>query len=127
MRNSNQTKPGSGAWGGLQLVLILALGLVAACQQQDKPLDSGLAGYDPHLIENQQKVCADRGGRFGQGLSGAFVCYETTKDANKNCSKSTDCQGYCLARSSSCTPVVPLLGCHEVLNSTGARSTLCLE
>ncbi|MGR3290123.1 MAG: hypothetical protein ACU0C9_02845, partial [Paracoccaceae bacterium] len=88
----------------------------------------GLAGFDPYLIENPTHACLDRGGRFGAGRQiNTFVCYQDTKDANKSCAVSTDCQGLCLARSRTCSPVIPLLGCHEVLGRLGVRSTLCIE
>ena len=102
--------------------------LLSACQHEAEPPDSGLAGFDPHLIENQTQACLDAGGRFGLGgSSAAFVCVHDTKDANQRCTASTDCEGLCLARSGTCAPVVPLFGCHEVLGKLGVRSTLCIE
>jgi len=114
--------------GMKKLCLIVVLVALTACQQEPSINDGGLAGFDTSRGENQKQACLDRGGRYAQGgLSGTFVCYEDTKDANKACTKSTQCEGYCLARSNTCTPIVPLIGCHEVLNSVGARSTVCLE
>lgn len=111
-----------------QLFLIVTMVVLAACQQEEPLPETGLAGYDPHLIENQSAACEKRGGRFAQGgLSGNFVCYETTKDANNRCSNATDCEGLCLARSRTCTPVKPLYGCHDVLTIAGTVSTLCIE
>lgn len=110
----------------IALTLMVAL---AACQHtKDEPADTGLAGYDPHMIENQQQDCAARGGRFGQGgLSGSFVCYEDTEEGSKSCSSSNDCTGFCLARSKTCAPIKPLFGCNDVLGSSGAASTICLD
>jgi len=109
-------------------LMILAAVTLAACQQEDKLPDSGLAGYDPNLVEIRRDDCIKRGGRFGQGgLSGAFVCVETPRDANKSCSKSTDCSGECLARSHTCSPIKPLFGCNEILTSTGGRVSLCVD
>lgn len=107
------------------LVFGLILGL-AACQQKDAPLASGLDGYDPHAVEIQRNECAESGGRFGQGgLTGTFVCYEDTADANKSCSVGSDCDGECLARSRTCAPVKPLVGCNDVLTNAGRLTTVC--
>ncbi len=111
--------------------LIGLLIVLAACQHDRDPqigTDTGLTGYDPHLIENQTQACLDKGGRFAQGgSSGSFVCYENTNDANKRCTSGTECQGLCLARSGTCSPITPMFGCHEILGSLGARSTLCID
>ena len=110
---------------------LISIGLflvLAACQHEVEPPDFGLAGFDPHMIENQTEACVQRGGRFGQGATeGTFVCYENTADANKQCTASSDCDGLCLARSGTCSPITPFFGCHEVLGRLGARSTLCIE
>lgn len=112
-------------WRALIICLIFVL---AACQEKDQQLDSGLEGYDPHLIENQREACTKNGGRFGPGgLSGTFVCFETPKDANKPCSVASDCDGACLARSRSCSPIKPLLGCNDVLTNAGFVTTVCLN
>ena len=109
-------------------IAISVLLVLAACQHVLEPPDTGLAGFDPNLIENQAQACVASGGRFGAGGSnGASVCYYDTKDANQFCSASTDCEGLCLARSGTCSPVKPLFGCNEVLGRLGAPSTLCLN
>ena len=101
---------------------------LVACDPATKAPDTGLAGFDPNLVENQRVACEKSGGRFGKGgLSGVFVCYQETGEANKSCSSANDCTGYCLARSRTCAPVTPMFGCQEVLGGFGASSTLCLE
>lgn len=116
-----------GALAKLKMLFLLALFVgLAACQQENDPPDLGLEGFDPHMVENERAACTARGGRFGKGgLSGGFFCFETPKDANKHCTKASDCEGECLARSLSCSPVIPLVGCNEVLTITGSKSTLC--
>ena len=107
---------------------IVALLVLTACQQEAVLPDTGLAGYDPHAVETRRADCEKRGGRFGTGgLSGGLVCFETPRDANKSCSKSTDCEGECLSRSRTCSPIKPLYGCQDVLTSTGKTTKLCLE
>jgi len=107
-------------------VLVIGLGL-AACKPEQPPLDSGLAGYDPHMAETQRAACDAKGGRYGPGGKSGLVCYLTTRDGNQSCSKATDCEGLCLAPSRSCAPVQPLLGCNEILDEQGTRSTICID
>lgn len=106
------------------LVLLTA----AACQPGREPPETGLPGFDPNLIAREKATCEESGGRWGQGgAEGAFVCFETTPDAGQSCAAATDCSGLCLARSRSCSPIKPLFGCNEVLDSTGRTATLCVE
>jgi hypothetical protein len=113
----------------MKILLPLAgLLFLAACQHAQKTPDLGLVGFDPNLIENQRQACTAAGGQFGKGgASDVYICYQRTKDANQSCSAGTDCQGLCLARSQSCAPVTPLLGCQDILTDSGTRATLCLD
>jgi hypothetical protein len=73
-------------------------------------------------------ACTERGGRpvlFGGGP--AIVCAMPARDAGQRCSTGRDCQGLCLARSRTCAPVVPLLGCHDVLTDNGTPARQCIE
>ena len=111
-----------------RLAIFAVLLVLAGCQQDEPNPDTGLAGYDPNNLQIQRDACIDRGGRFGKGgLSGSFVCYENTRDANQTCSKGSDCEGFCLARSRSCAPVKPFFGCNDVLTNSGAQSTVCIK
>jgi hypothetical protein len=75
-----------------------------------------------------QLLCEASDGIWGQaGESGAFTCQKRTKDSGKACTKKTDCQGECLARSNTCAPVSPLFGCNEVLDKEGRMVTLCID
>ena len=56
-----------------------------------------------------------------------MTCIRTTRDAGKSCDSKTDCEGECLARSRTCSPIKPLFGCNPVLMDTGAEVTLCIE
>ena len=115
-----------GIWrfAGAALLLILA-----ACQaEEDGPPDDGLANYDPHLFETQQASCEARDGTFAQGgITGGYQCFTTPRDAGKSCSKASDCSTQCLARSRTCAPIQPLFGCHDILTSSGAPVTLCID
>jgi hypothetical protein len=55
------------------------------------------------------------------------TCVFTTRDGGKQCNRESQCEGVCLARSGTCSPVKPLLGCNEILQDNGARVTLCIE
>ncbi len=75
-----------------------------------------------------QLVCEKKGGkwsRIGQGEKRA--CIHLTKDSAKRCERESQCDGVCLARSGTCSPVKPLYGCNEILQDNGARVTLCLD
>lgn len=73
-----------------------------------------------------QKACEKKGGTYSR-LGGAFLCVRTTRDGGKACRTGRDCQGECLARSMTCAPLAPLLGCNEVVQDNGVRTTLCIE
>ncbi|MBE2275295.1 MAG: hypothetical protein IAE87_03255 [Rhodobacteraceae bacterium] len=75
-----------------------------------------------------QLGCGKRGGRWIEiGKSGAFACVTPVKDAMKECTRGTQCEGDCLARSGSCAPYRPLFGCNEILDDSGRRMTQCLN
>ncbi|MEM6635347.1 MAG: hypothetical protein AAF667_05585 [Pseudomonadota bacterium] len=80
------------------------------------------------LVAQQQEACEDQGGRFAGGpREGTQVCYLPNADANEPCSNATDCDGLCLARSRSCSPVTPIFGCVEILLAGGLPVTQCFE
>lgn len=80
----------------------------------------------PPKSENQI-ACEKKKGTWSSTGGKAHVCIFRTKDAGKNCTKGTQCEGDCLARSGTCSPIRPLLGCNEILQDNGARVTLCID
>lgn len=79
-------------------------------------------------LSPQQVLCEKSGGQWAAaGDSGASLCVRRTKDAGKRCSRKTDCQGQCLARSESCSPIDPMIGCNDVFEKDGRMVTLCLN
>lgn len=75
-----------------------------------------------------QIACEKKGGRFAKaGNSTTFVCVRETRDGGKACRRETDCEGLCLARSRSCSPITPVLGCQEILTQDGLRVTQCVN
>ena len=75
-----------------------------------------------------QIACEKRGGSYvGAGTSGLMTCQTPTRDGGKQCRAAGDCDGICLARSRTCAPVKPLMGCNEILQNDGSRAELCIE
>lgn len=82
----------------------------------------------PVLKSPEQIQCERRGGTWARaGKSEARTCVKQTRDGGKQCTKGTQCEGLCLARSRSCAPVTPLFGCNEILEDDGRRVTLCID
>jgi hypothetical protein len=80
------------------------------------------------LKSPSQIACEKTGGRFAKaGNSTNFVCARETRVGGKSRRRETDCQGLCLARSRSCSPITPVLGCQESLTQDGLRVTECVE
>ncbi|MDV7272249.1 hypothetical protein RYZ20_15245 [Thioclava sp. A2] len=106
--------------------ILIALALFLAACQPDAPKPKTLEPVGEARLELERVACKENGGRWVMGGFRA-VCERTPKDANKSCSKESDCEGVCLARSRTCAPVVPLLGCNEVLTDYGMVATLCVD
>lgn len=109
------------------LTVVLMVTALASCDE-DGGSEPARDSAFPDLLGEQRITCERRGGRWAPAASQtSFVCYLTLPDANKTCSTGRDCQGLCLARSHSCTPVKPFYGCHEVLSNSGLPQTVCIE
>jgi len=79
------------------------------------------------LKSPSQIACEKTGGRFAKaGNSTTFVCARETCVGGKSCRRETDCEGLCLARSRSCSPITPVLGCQESPTQDGLRVTECV-
>jgi hypothetical protein len=75
-----------------------------------------------------QLACEKKGRRWIRvGQTAVSTCVKLTDQGDKRCTRKSQCEGECLARSGTCSPVEPLLGCNEVLQDNGARVTLCVE
>ena len=83
----------------------------------------------PEAVKSPSQIaCEKTGGRFAKaGNSTPFVCARETRVGGKSRRRETDCQGLCLARSRSCSPITPVLGCQESLTQDGLRVTECVE
>jgi hypothetical protein len=108
----------------LGLLLVLAL---AGCREEPAPDPGGLPPL-PDYLADATRDCTRAGGRMVDGgFAGAKLCQRETRDSGRQCTKAGDCEGECLARSGTCAPVVPLLGCHEILMMNGVRATQCRD
>ena len=80
------------------------------------------------LKSPEQLQCEKKGGTWARaGKSEARTCVRQTRDGGKQCTRGTQCEGLCLARSRSCAPLAPLFGCNEILEDDGRRVTLCID
>lgn len=108
-----------------RLVAALVLGLaLAGCREQAPKAEPLL----PDLLQEATRDCTRTGGRMVKaGITGAMTCLRDTRDSGKQCRKAGDCEGDCLARSGTCSPVIPLFGCHEILLNEGQKARLCRD
>ena len=107
--------------------LLACLAILVACMPGNPSKPTAPVGTIEYL-EQQREICEARGGRFGGAPGNATkVCYIEPKDANQACSRASDCEGHCLARSRTCAPIIPLFGCNEVLMEGGRPATVCLD
>ncbi|MBZ4021355.1 hypothetical protein CKO11_02620 [Rhodobacter sp. TJ_12] len=99
--------------------------LVAACKPGgDAPPE--LPPVGAAAVARDKALCEADGGQWAS-LGAAQFCVRRTKDGGQSCRASGDCEGACLARSMTCAPAKPLLGCNEVFSETGIRVTECIE
>jgi hypothetical protein len=83
----------------------------------------------PQAPKSEAQIACEkkRGQWLSTGVGQLRTCIFTTRDGGKRCTRESDCEGACLARSGTCSPIRPLLGCNEILQDNGARVTLCVE
>ena len=82
----------------------------------------------PPPKSEQQLACEKRDGIWsGTGKGQLRACVFQTRDGGKRCTRESQCEGLCLARSGTCSPIKPLFGCNEIFQDNGARVTQCIE
>ena len=83
----------------------------------------------PVVLKSPEQIqCERRDGTWARaGKSVARTCVKQTRDGGKECTKGTQCEGLCLARSGTCAPLAPLFGCNEIFEDDGRRVTLCID
>ena len=110
-------------------------GLIAVCLtltlsacQEDGTRASAETGGTFDILEGPRTECENSGGRWGARAGGIlFTCYLPTRDANQQCLEASDCESICLARSRTCAPTTPFLGCHQILTDGGQIATQCIN
>jgi len=76
----------------------------------------------------EEIACVAKGGSYASaGSSGGKACVKPTRDGGKRCRKESDCEGVCLARSNTCSPISPMFGCNDILQNDGRQVTLCID
>jgi hypothetical protein len=79
-------------------------------------------------VDIEHKACLKAGGDYLRlGTGNIFYCQTIPGDAGKSCARASDCESACLARSRTCAPVKPLLGCEDVLLEGGTTARQCIE
>jgi hypothetical protein len=110
----------------ITICTVLCLGLAGCIPGQEAT--PRLEPVGEARIALDRAACEKRGGEFRKaGGGGVWVCLNRLSDAGKSCRTGSDCEGACLARSMSCAPLKPLIGCNEVITSSGLRVTECVE
>lgn len=105
--------------------LVLALLGLAACQPDQPPRLPPVGTASTTQVKD---ACLASGGVYtGEEGSKGRVCIHYTKDAGKRCTSSNQCESACLARSQSCAPIRPLLGCQDILTDNGIPMTQCIN
>lgn len=106
------------------LGLMLALLALAACKPVAAP---DLPPVGAAAVGAVRASCEATGGTLRALGASVSFCQHQTGDAGKTCTRASDCESACLARSRSCAPLKPLAGCNEVLSASGIVVTECLQ
>lgn len=123
-------KPQSGSPDGVATADPVADTVAEPAPQPDlgePATDPAVATKPVPAKSEKQLACEKKKGRWVNTGGKTHTCVFNTKDANKTCTRESQCEGVCLARSGTCSPIKPLLGCNEILQDDGARVTLCIE
>lgn len=97
-----------------------------------EPTDDAVAAEaeapPPVAKSTEALACEKKGGQWSNtGIGTLQTCVFNTRDGGKRCERESDCEGVCLARSGTCSPLKPLMGCNDILQDNGARATVCIE
>lgn len=94
-----------------------------------EPSETAAEAPKPELppASPEEAACRKKGGQWSKVGKGGQACVQRTHDAGKQCTKASQCEGLCLARSGTCAPIAPLFGCNDILQNDGSRVTLCID
>ncbi|MEO8530156.1 MAG: hypothetical protein ABI459_02955 [Deltaproteobacteria bacterium] len=112
----------------MKLILSLVFVVMAAlngCQSKTDVVDD--VGSPENSVLAAEK-CTRTGGIWST-LSETQVnlCVQPTGQGAQSCQTRSDCKGECFAKSKTCAPYKPLIGCNEVIGANGATQTLCFN
>ncbi|MGL4236479.1 hypothetical protein [Tabrizicola sp.] len=101
----------------------------AVAEAEPAPAPEAEVEEVPAVVKSElQLACEKKKGKWAKvGKANSRACVFTTRDSGKRCERESQCEGVCLARSGTCSPIKPLYGCNEILQDDGRRVTLCLE
>lgn len=99
----------------------------AAVEAPAAAVDPAEALPPPAPKSDRQIACERKRSTWADTGGGLMVCIRTTRDGGQRCSRESQCEGLCLARSGTCAPADPMIGCHEILQDDGSRATQCIE
>ena len=104
-------------------VLIIATLFLSACIPE---AEAESPSIDP-LWPVEQQDCVREGGQWGRGgLSGQEMCFPQYSDAGEACSASSQCEGYCEAKTRQCSASIAF-GCLTYLDDNGAFAAICID
>lgn len=107
---------------------LLLVGALAACKPgAGRPDEGALEPVGAARVALEKAACEADGGRWTGDGGGGLICLRETRDGGRSCTSGADCESACLARSRTCAPVMPLVGCNEVITSSGLRVTECVN
>jgi hypothetical protein len=99
----------------------------AATGGAEGPAEPAEAVPPPPPKSERQIACERKRGSWVDTGGGFMICITPTRDSGKRCTRESQCENVCLARSQTCAPVTPLMGCHEILQDDGSRATQCID
>ena len=99
----------------------------AAATDAETPAEPEAEAAPAPPRSDAELACERKRGSWVAAVGAAYICVFRTRDSGKRCTRESQCDGVCLARSGTCSPLKPLLGCNEILQDNGARVTLCIE
>ncbi|WP_127900573.1 hypothetical protein [Solirhodobacter olei] len=105
------------------LAALLCL-VLAGCMGEGPPK---LPPVGAASVAASKSRCEATGGRWAGKPGAGMLCFRTPPDAGKLCRRASDCTSGCLAKSRTCSPVTPLIGCQDLLDESGRVVKQCVN
>ena len=106
------------------LIGAIPIVIVAGCER----MSYALHGVSATLSVPEKAACIRDGGTVGRfGISQVQICDKATSDGGKACSKSTDCESICDAKTRTCSANSVHFGCYSFLAENGAEVSICAD